>query len=172
MELNTIRPMAQHIISAMIYLHSKDMCHRDLKPENILVKNNIIKIGDFGLSRVVPASDENGSVTLSVVGTRSYMAPEMATAAHARQLGAHYDPKKVDAFAVGVILFEMAVGMTPFSKDELIRTDFEVMAAERVATEQLVLANSDFSQMVRALLKWNPSERAYIADFSGNNFLR
>lgn len=94
------------ILSGVEYLHSKAIIHRDLKPENVLVGDNFrLKIGDFGIAKLL--SDLNPE-NHSVVGTLLYMAPEV-------YLHEPYD-KTVDVWALGVMLYEMAMMEYPFSK--------------------------------------------------------
>ena len=59
---------------ALEYIHSMKILHRDFKPSNIfLTKLNVIKIGDFGVSRVLDATLENAN---TMIGTPFYMSPE------------------------------------------------------------------------------------------------
>ena len=51
------------IIKAFLELNKKNIVHRDLKPANILVHNKIIKIADFGFSRILQDIDENMKIT-------------------------------------------------------------------------------------------------------------
>jgi serine/threonine protein kinase/Flp pilus assembly protein TadD len=106
------------IASALEEAHERGIVHRDLKPSNILVTpKNQIKILDFGLAVLLKPSDA-GDVTLSdtdvtgISGTLPYMAPEQL-------LGRPADTRS-DIYAVGTILFEMAIGIRPF--DEKLST--------------------------------------------------
>lgn len=69
----------EHIIEAIMYIHSKDIIHRDIKPANILINGYdfmdpriIFKLGDFNLSRIIENDNE-----MSFCGTKNYMAPEV-----------------------------------------------------------------------------------------------
>ena len=93
-------------------LHSKGIVHRDLKLENIMIDSDgYIKIIDFGLARLL----ENDEVAQTYCGTAEYFAPEVL-----KQCG--YD-NMVDYWAIGILLYEMIVGVTPFfsrNKHELM----------------------------------------------------
>ena len=110
--------MFREMVVGLQYIHSKGIIHRDLKPANIFVGvNNQIKIGDFGLARVVdqvkPNYDLEEISSLKIsnrstkmaypyltedIGTSSYQAPELKTK--------KYD-KRVDIYSLGVIFFEL-----------------------------------------------------------------
>lgn len=94
------------IASALDYAHAQGIIHRDVKPNNILVdKQGHAYLTDFGLAKVIEAaSDITGSA--SMVGTPAYMAPEQT-------LGRPATPK-TDVYALGVMLYEMAVGRPPY----------------------------------------------------------
>lgn len=88
---------------AIGYLHSKKIIHRDLKLENILVDQyGYLKIIDYGLAKILKNNEE----ATSFCGTPEYIAPELVN----KQA---YD-KNVDWWAVGVLIYEMLIGVTPF----------------------------------------------------------
>ena len=99
------------IFSAINYCHNMNIIHRDLKPENILIvsknkSNNYpnIKIGDFGMSKVV----EKNAVQNLVVGTIYYVAPEV--------IKKKYN-EKCDIWSCGVIMYVLLTKKPPFNGD-------------------------------------------------------
>ena len=95
-----------HIITIFEYLHSKNIVYRDLKPENILInKNGYLKLTDFGFAKQL----ENEK-TYTLCGTPEYLAPEIIlNKGHG---------KAVDWWTLGILLYEMLVGIDPFSDDD------------------------------------------------------
>lgn len=84
-------------------LHTKGIMHRDLKLENILVdEKGYLKIIDYGLAKILGGNE----LATSYCGTPEYLAPEMVD-------GQGHD-KTVDWWALGVLMYEMLTGMTPF----------------------------------------------------------
>lgn len=86
-----------HLLSAVCYLHSRDICHRDIKPENVMLNNfndlTTLKLIDFGLSQQhFDYLEEN-----DYCGTMLYMAPE--------QIEKKTYTKTVDIWAIGIIMF-------------------------------------------------------------------
>lgn len=97
--------IAREIITGLAYAHSRGIIHRDIKPGNIMVsREGAVKISDFGLARTedLPAITAQGGT----VGTPAYMSPEQAR-------GKALDQRS-DLFSLGVTLYEMASGTSPF----------------------------------------------------------
>ncbi|XP_046860203.1 serine/threonine-protein kinase 35-like [Xenia sp. Carnegie-2017] len=89
----------RNLISAVVYLHREGIVHQDLKPDNILVtKNDVLKVGDFGLARRFAHRREDQSwknyYLSEGCGQRFYVAPEMLKDHHTN---------KVDIFSLGII---------------------------------------------------------------------
>lgn len=97
------------VLLAIQYLHKKEIIFRDLKPDNIVIDfQGHCKLTDFGLSK--EGIDDNISAQ-SFCGSLAYLAPEM--------LARQGHGKSVDWYLLGVLLYEMLVGKTPyFSRDK------------------------------------------------------
>lgn len=104
MPLEQIRTCITQIAQAIHHLHDHGIVHRDLKPGNVFIEKDIVKVGDYGLSKTIGAGVHRDNTQR--VGTTNYMAPELITG--------NYD-KKVDIYALGIILFEMLSGKKPFT---------------------------------------------------------
>jgi serine/threonine protein kinase len=99
------RPIARHIISALLYMHSKKILHRDLKLDNVMVNEDFSRcfLIDFGLSNFWYA----GKNMKTHCGSVEFAAPELFR----REL--NYGPA-IDIWSFGVILFGMLFGKLPF----------------------------------------------------------
>jgi eukaryotic-like serine/threonine-protein kinase len=112
--------LVHQILLGLAHAHAAGLIHRDLKPDNVIVELDaegaeIPRIVDFGIAilRDGDGAIEGGRLTESgvIVGTPLYMAPEQAQAEP-------FD-HRVDLFALGVIMYQMLAGTTPFQGTSL-----------------------------------------------------
>jgi eukaryotic-like serine/threonine-protein kinase len=109
-------PILLQLCRALGAAHERGVIHRDMKPENVLLieregRADFVKVLDFGIAKVSLEPGEGRRLTSTgvIFGTPHYMSPEQA-------LGQPPD-RRVDVYAVGVILYEMLTGSVPFRAD-------------------------------------------------------
>eukprot|EP00005_Dracoamoeba_jomungandri_P006449 CAMPEP_0174261642 /NCGR_PEP_ID=MMETSP0439-20130205/11689_1 /TAXON_ID=0 /ORGANISM="Stereomyxa ramosa, Strain Chinc5" /LENGTH=312 /DNA_ID=CAMNT_0015346149 /DNA_START=62 /DNA_END=1000 /DNA_ORIENTATION=+ len=116
------KTLVRKIVSAIEYLHQKNIAHRDLKPENLLVKSltndTEVKIADFGLSKII----DKDKLMQTACGTPGYVAPEVLNAEG-------YD-KEVDMWSIGVITYILLCGFPPFYSESVPEVFEQIMKAE------------------------------------------
>jgi serine/threonine protein kinase len=110
LSIQAIKPIFTQISHALSYAHAKNILHRDMKPSNIVLdtKGNAY-LTDFGLARIA----QSGSSTMSadvMLGTPHYISPEQAQ-------GLTNVDQRSDIYSLGIILYEMCTGRTPFVGD-------------------------------------------------------
>jgi len=124
-----------HVCAAVQHAHQKGIIHRDLKPSNILVRTQerevVAKVIDFGIARAIhqPLTErtlytEQGQP----IGTPEYMSPEQAGLAPSDV------DIRTDIYSLGVLLYELLTGCTPFDAEELRRKGYGEML--RIICEQ------------------------------------
>ncbi len=116
----------QRVCEGVQHAHQNAVLHRDLKPGNILVAEvdgkPVPKIIDFGLAKAMTHSlTENTMYTVmgQLLGTPEYMSPEQA-----EMTGEDVDTR-TDVYSLGVVLYELLVGVLPFEPEELRRAGFD-----------------------------------------------
>ncbi|XP_061361259.1 serine/threonine-protein kinase STY46-like [Gastrolobium bilobum] len=103
--LPSLLNIAIDVSEGMKYLHENDIIHRDLKAANLLIdENGVVKIADFGVSRV---HDQSGIMTAET-GTYRWMAPEVIE-------HKPYD-YKADVFSFAIVLWELLTGKLPYER--------------------------------------------------------
>ena len=135
-----LREMAKGIA----YLHERGIVHRDLKPGNVFYEDGYVKIGDYGLSKAMGASQHSGQTV--TVGTVHYMAPEIGSG--------RYD-RGIDIYALGVVLYEMLTGQTPY----LGASPGEVLMKHLSAEPDLSGVEEPFASVVRKAMAKDPADR-------------
>jgi serine/threonine protein kinase len=100
--------IARGICDALEYIHLQGVMHRDLKPENIMVDaSDRVKLIDFGIAAMEGSRRLTISGNSDVIGTADYISPE--------QVEGKRGDARSDLYALGVILYEMLTGRTPFA---------------------------------------------------------
>jgi serine/threonine protein kinase len=122
--------IAEEIAEALDYAHAQGVIHRDIKPGNILItEDGHPKIADFGIAKMNLA---HFTLPGRVLGTPAYMAPE--------QLSGEGVDARSDLFSLGVILYAMVTGTSPFHGNSATTVCFKVANREPVAASALDMA--------------------------------
>jgi serine/threonine-protein kinase len=114
------------VAGALGYAHDRQVVHRDIKPANImLMKNDQVKVADFGIARVMSSSKTHTGV---IFGTPNYMSPEQVA-------GKKVDGRS-DLFSLGIVLYEMLTGKKPFTGDSMSALLYAVSNTEYAPLEE------------------------------------
>lgn len=140
------------ICLAIKYLHDRKIMHRDLKPQNVFLSSgNIIKIGDFGISKTF---EHTGDMAETAIGTPLYCSPEIC-------FGHKYNSKS-DIWSLGCILYELCSLTRPFSGSNIGEIMRKVMTSNPKSIPYQY--SNELREMIAMMLKKNPAERASIYD--------
>uniref|UniRef100_A0A1D5RH80 non-specific serine/threonine protein kinase n=8 Tax=Catarrhini TaxID=9526 RepID=A0A1D5RH80_MACMU len=131
------------IVSALEYLHSRDVVYRDIKLENLMLdKDGHIKITDFGLCK---EGISDGATMKTFCGTPEYLAPEDNDYGRA-----------VDWWGLGVVMYEMMCGRLPFYNQDHERL-FELILMEEIRFPRTL--SPEAKSLLAGLLKKDPKQR-------------
>lgn len=153
--------IAIQICRALEYIHSRGVVHRDLKPENIMVDDaDCARLIDFGIAGREGARRLTFGSLAQIMGTPDYISPE--------QVGGKSGDSRSDIYAVGVMLYEMLTGATPFRgpnpfavmNDRLVNNPIPPRELEPAISPQL-------QETIYRALRRDPAARyATAADFA------
>ena len=150
MEVERAADMAAQVAEGLAYAHEHGVVHRDIKPANIMiVRNGLVKITDFGIALMPSASRTLAGM---VLGSPKYMSPEQV-------LGQTIDGRS-DIFSLGVVLYEMLTGQSPFSGDNLNTIMYRILN-ETPVPPSLVNENvpEAFDAIIAKALSKRPEDR-------------
>lgn len=146
-----VRFYGAQIVLAVGELHKNGIMHRDLKLENILVdENGYLKIIDYGLAKIIDGDE----LAQSYCGTPEYLAPEMVA-----ETGHDFS---VDWWALGVLLYEMLIGVTPFfnKNPQMLKSKIKnakVIFPDRV--QYRIDYSDDLVDLIKKLLEKDRTQR-------------
>lgn len=139
--------IAIQMVRGLTEAHARNIVHRDIKPSNvILTSQNVVKIVDFGLARVL--SVPTATQSLGIAGTVAYMSPEQA-------LGKPVDQRS-DIWSLGVVLAEMVTGKHPFQRDTLTSVMVAIMNQPPALMKGVL---PEFQQIIYRALAKDPANR-------------
>lgn len=142
------RIWVMEVTLALGHLHKMNMLYRDLKPENILLDDNgHICLTDFGLS--VELTEEKPKAT-TFCGTPEYLAPEIV-----KNLG---HGKPVDWWSVGILLYELTVGIPPFYSND-VNTMYKLIVEKKLVILSRYNLSPECQDVIHKLLERNPDKR-------------
>jgi serine/threonine protein kinase len=138
------------VCQAIQHAHQKGIIHRDIKPSNILVTLHdgvaVPKVIDFGIAKATeqPLTEKTVFTAFGqFMGTPAYMSPEQAELS-----GLDIDTRS-DIYALGVLLYELLTGRTPFDSKELLKAGLDEMR-RRIREEEPVRPSTRLSTMLDA----------------------
>mmetsp|Transcript_70609 Transcript_70609/g.199338 ORF Transcript_70609/g.199338 Transcript_70609/m.199338 type:complete len:510 (+) Transcript_70609:82-1611(+) len=121
---------------ALLHVHDLKVLHRDLKTQNIfLTSSGQVKLGDFGIARVLEATKEYAK---TMVGTPYYLSPEIIQDRPYRF--------KSDVWSLGIVLFEMASLQHPFEAENLVNL------AAKIVSDEIPKLDDQYSNDLKALV--------------------
>ena len=149
---NQILDWFTEISLALNHMHSKHILHRDIKSQNVfLTKNNMIKLGDFGISKTL---DYTLAKAMTVIGTPYYLSPEII-----QSIPYSYES---DIWSLGVLLYEMCSLKMPFNASNLPVLALKIQKGEYEKLDKMW--SKDLRNLVYSMLQVDHQKRPSLKD--------
>ena len=157
-------PVIYEVLQALGVAHARKIVHRDLKPDNLFLVQDAwgayhAKVVDFGIAKVMDAAGGMGSKTRTgvLLGTPGYMSPEQIKNSKG------VDPRS-DLWSVGIILYEMLTGQSPFPAENEFTRLTAVLTTEMQPIEQVAPHLAAWGPFIRRALAKDPAARFQSAE--------
>src|SRR3954467_1181917 len=145
--------IAAQVAEGLGYAHDHGVVHRDIKPANIMVvQSGPVKITDFGIARM-RASSQELTQTGMMLGSPKYMSPEQV-------IGKRADHRS-DIFSLGVILYEMLCGATPFNGENVTALMYQIVNFAPPAPSSINSAVPELLDYIVAKMLSKPVDERY-----------
>lgn len=143
--------ITEQVLQALQAAHEMQIIHRDIKPENILLTpSGQVKVADFGLAHAV--NQATGTTTGSVMGTVTYLAPEL--------ISETTSDARCDVYSVGIMTYELISGLPPFQGDTAIRTAWQHVSEDvPPLSVKVPWIPSEVDDLIAALTARNAKDR-------------
>lgn len=165
LDLPEVLDIAIQVAGALATAHKAHLIHRDIKPENIMVRpDGYVKILDFGLAKLIsrenssflgqekPTAMQNHTAKGLIMGTVNYMSPEQAK-------GEDVD-ERTDIFSLGVVIYEMITGQTPFAGNSMSETFANLINAQPLPLSHFLQnVPAELQRIALKTLRKNKDER-------------
>lgn len=143
--------ITEQVLQALQAAHEMQIIHRDIKPENILLTpSGQVKVADFGLAHAV--NQATGTTTGSVMGTVTYLAPEL--------ISETTSDARCDVYSAGIMTYELISGLPPFQGDTAIRTAWQHVSEDvPPLSAKVSWIPSEVDDLIAALTARNAKDR-------------
>ncbi|XP_019629683.1 PREDICTED: serine/threonine-protein kinase Nek11-like [Branchiostoma belcheri] len=139
------------LLLAVQHMHQRKVLHRDLKARNIFMKNNVLKVGDFGISRILMGTSD---MATTFTGTPYYMSPEVL-----KHEG--YNSKS-DIWSIGCILYELCCMKHAFEGQSLMGVMYKIVEGKTPSLPDTY--PKELNEILARILTKDPAKRPSAAD--------
>lgn len=152
-----------HLVRAIDECHSIGVFHRDIKPANVFlnIKNRELILGDFGSSIF---STDPQDATPETVGSPAFTAPELAAG-----LATSIDLRAVDIWSLGITLYSLLVGETPFHAANVYCLFKQISTEDPVIPQKL---DNNIASLLRGMLARDPNSRLTISEIMDHPWVK
>ena len=159
LNIEQIRSIIRDTVLGLEYLHFQGIIHRDIKPANLLHdQNHRVKISDFGVSHLSKVDEETGQILTEndlelskTAGSPAFFAPELCQTSSDEKRPAI--TKAIDVWALGITLYCLLFGRTPFPETGVEFQLFHLICHEPIEIPPEEFEEEDVDEEVRDLLK-------------------
>src|SRR5262249_39331123 len=161
LQLRQVLDVAAQVVSALAAAHEAGILHRDIKPENMMMRpDDYVKVLDFGLAKLIETPQSQTAFASSgihttpglIVGTLAYMSPEQLK-------GVEIDGRS-DLFSVGVVVYEMTTGVSPFKRETMAETVAAILHTDPSPVRRYSPESPlELDRIIQKTLAKTPSER-------------